>query len=142
MPGTARSAAASCAPEAALPNTSTGCPAPAGKCWSSTACPATESGWPRNDCAFVSPLAFSPGSPRAIAPRSTAVVIRTTRGRTAMRRPIRAQMPRVVGSAEPYPGLTGQNTTGFVLRNHDDPRPLSRRRPPNLLDDTKAVELR
>src|SRR5438552_9350804 len=30
-------------PEASLPNTSTGCPAPAGKCWSSTVCPVTES---------------------------------------------------------------------------------------------------
>ena len=32
----------------------------------------------------------------------------TTRGRTAMRRPTRAQNPRLVGSGEPNVGLTGQ----------------------------------
>ena len=41
--------------------------------------------------------------------------IHTARGRTAMRRPTRAQKPLVVGSAEPYAGLTGQNTQRPVI---------------------------
>ena len=53
---------------------------------------------------MVRPLAFRPSEPRAMAPSTTAVVTQTTRGRTAMPRPIRAQTPREVGSAEPYAG--------------------------------------
>ena len=54
---------------------------------------------PRNDSAFVSPLALSPVSPMAMAPRISAVTIQTVRGRVAMRRPMRAHTPLVVGSA-------------------------------------------
>ena len=84
-----------------LPTTMTGWPAPAGKLRSSTCWPTTELGCPRNDSALVRPLAFRPSEPRASAPSTTAVVIQTTRGRTAMDRPTRAQTPRVVGSADP-----------------------------------------
>jgi hypothetical protein len=72
-------------------------------------CPTTDSGWcPTKDSAAVSPLALSPVSPRAMTPSTSAVTIQTARGRTAMRRPTPAQNPRVVGSAEPKAGLTGQ----------------------------------
>ena len=101
MPGVARSAEASCAPAGSLPITTTGCPVPAGKCWSMTVCPTTESGVCRNPCAVVRPPAFRPVRPSAIAPRITAVTTQTTLGRIAMRWPTRAQNPFVVGSSVP-----------------------------------------
>jgi hypothetical protein len=56
---------------------------------------------PRKDRALVRPLAFSPVSPSASTPGTTAVVIHVIRGRGAMLQPTRAHGPRVVGSAEP-----------------------------------------
>src|SRR5580658_9896545 len=94
IPGVARSAASSWAACGSLPATITGWPAPAGKFWSMTACPATESGWcPAKASALVRPLAFKPVRPSAITPSTTAMPIQTVRGRTAMRRPALAQMP-------------------------------------------------
>jgi hypothetical protein len=93
-----------------LPATTTGCPAPAGKCRASTRSPATESGVPRNESALDSPLAFRPVSPSAITPSTSAVVTQVSLGRTAMARPTRAQPPRAVGSGEPKTGRAGQNT--------------------------------
>src|SRR5260370_23100852 len=98
------------AAELALPITTTGWPAPAGKWLASTVSPTTESGWPRKACALVRPLAFSPVSPSARTPSTTAVVIHTILGRGAMARPTRAHTPRVVGSAEPEACPTGQKT--------------------------------
>ena len=114
-PGTDRAAAASWAPLPSRPMITTGWPPPPGKCCSSTVCPITESGWPRNDWALVRPLAFSPVRPRAIAPSTSAVVTQTIRGRGAMPLPTRAHSPREVGSAEPKAGRTGQNTHRPVI---------------------------
>ena len=110
MPGVALKAAATCAPCCSLLITTTGCPAPAGKCRSTTRWPTTESGVLRNPSAVVRPLDFSPRSPSAIAPRITTVVTQTTRGRRAIRSPVRAQNPRAVGSSDPNVGRAGQNT--------------------------------
>ena len=53
---------------------------------------------------------LKPIRPSQAQARSTAVVTQTARGRMAMRRPTRAHKPRVVGSAEPYRGRSGQKT--------------------------------
>src|SRR5215472_3472483 len=83
------------------PMTTTGVPAPAGKCWARTLAPTTESGRPRKDCALVRPLAFRPVSPSARTPRITAVVIQVRRGRAALLQPTRAPTPRVLSSDDP-----------------------------------------
>jgi hypothetical protein len=97
---------------------------------------------------LVSPLAFSPISPRAIAPRTRAVVTQTTRGRTAMRRPIRAQKPRAVGSGEPYVGLAGQNTqrpvitssagSSVIIASRATPTPMASTGPRPLVEFSSA----
>ena len=108
MPGVPARAARSGAAALALPMTATGSPAPAGKCRASTCSPATDAGLPRNDCAVVSGPILKPIRPSVAQASSTAVTLHTTRGRTAIRWPIRAQKPPWVGSAEPYLGRTGQ----------------------------------
>jgi len=105
MPGVAAKAARSGPAAARLPMTMTGWPAPAGKCAASTVSPVTESGWPRKDWALVTPPAFSPVSPRASTPSSTAVLTQTSRALGAMAQPTRAHSPRAVGSADPYRGV-------------------------------------
>src|SRR5260370_1188917 len=67
IPGVALNAAYKRVAADSLPMTTTGCPAPAGRCWASTCSPTTESGWPRNDCAFVSPFALNPTSPSGMS---------------------------------------------------------------------------
>src|SRR6516165_9245700 len=107
IPLAPRSALASCGAAAALPITATGSPAPAGKCWASTASAVTDCGCPRNDCAVVSVPTRKPIRPSDAMASRTAVTDQTARGRCEMRRPTRAQKPRVVGSSEPYFGRTG-----------------------------------
>src|SRR5260370_39883975 len=98
------------AAELALPITTTGWPAPAGKWLASTVSPTTESGWPRKACALVRPLAFSPVSPSARTPSTTAAVLHTILGPGAMARPTRAHSPRVGGYADASAGRTGQES--------------------------------
>src|SRR6266540_3253727 len=107
-PSLPASAARTCAAACALPITTTGDPAPAGKCRASTCSPRTESTTLVNDCALVRPCAFRSVIPRASPPSTSAVTTQTTRGRRAMPPPTRAHRPVAVGSAEPYRGLTGQ----------------------------------
>ena len=65
---------------------------------------------PRKEAALDRPLAFRPVRPSAITPSTSAVVTQVTLGRTAIAWPIRAQPPRLAGSAEPNAGRAGQNT--------------------------------
>ena len=94
----------------ALPTTWTGLPAPAGKWRASAASPVTASGLVRKESLDCRPLASTWVVPRASAPRTTAVTTQTSRGRGAMRWPIRAHRPCSVGSGEPRVGRRGQNT--------------------------------
>ena len=76
------------------------------------------------------------------------MVIQTIRGRTAMRRPVRAQKPRVVGSAEPYPGLAGQNTqrpvitssagSSVIIESRATPTPIASTGPRPLVEFSSA----
>jgi hypothetical protein len=109
IPAVPVSAARSCCAASALPTTWTGSPAPAAKWRASTCSPVTASGLLRKASLFCRPLAFSPVSPNAIAASTTAVTTQVSRGRRAMRAPIRAHSPRSVGSADPSVGRTGQN---------------------------------
>ncbi len=101
IPGTAANAArtGSCRSAAAI--TTTGSPWPAGKCRPSTSSPATEGCSLVNESFWLSPLASSWTRPSAITPSAAAVPIQTTRGRRAIRAPIRAHMPVAVGSGVP-----------------------------------------
>ena len=58
---------------------------------------------------------WKPIRPSVATASSTAVTIHTGRGRRAMRLPIRAHGPRLVGSSEPYRGRSGQNTQRPVM---------------------------
>src|SRR5260370_10919939 len=100
IPWVARNADRRDPAELALPIRTPGCAAPAGKWLASTVSPTTESGWPRKACALVRPLAFSPVSPSARTPSTTAVVIHTILGRGAVSRPTRAHSPPGVGAAD------------------------------------------
>src|SRR6516165_12693261 len=107
IPLVPRRALASRGAAAALPITSTGSPAPAGKCWARTASAVIDCGCPRNDCAVVSVPTLNPIRPSDAQASRTAVTDQTVRGRRAIMRPTRAQVPRLVGSSEPYFGRTG-----------------------------------
>src|SRR5674536_351780 len=76
-PGVAANTERSGPAAAWLPITTTGLPAPAGKCRASAASPITELGVPRNDSAFVSPCASSWTIPREKTPRISAVTTHT-----------------------------------------------------------------
>src|SRR5260370_272722 len=78
IPWVALNADRRAAAELALPITTTGWPAPAGKWLASTVSPTTESGWPRKACALVRPLAVAPVSPRARTPSTTAALLPTS----------------------------------------------------------------
>src|SRR5258708_26017431 len=92
----------------AVETTSMGSPDPAGKYLDSTLCAAMDGGVPRNDWATVRVPNLNPIIPAAPAASRIAVTIHTVRGRRAMAWPTRDQNPRLVGSAEPKSGLTGQ----------------------------------
>ncbi len=110
IPGVAARACSSAVTLAALPITSTGSPAPAGKCCASTASALIDCGVPRNDWAVVSVPTLKPMRPRDAQARSSAVTTQTRRGCRAIIRPTRAQKPCVVGSSVPNLGRTGQKT--------------------------------
>src|SRR5690349_24316454 len=88
--------------------TSMGSPEPAGKYLASTVCAAMDGGVPRNDWAVVSVPNLNPTIPAVRAASRIAATIHTVRGRRPMAWPTRDQNPRLVGSDEPKPGLTGQ----------------------------------
>src|SRR6201991_251216 len=88
--------------------TSMGSPEPAGKYLDSTFCAAMDGGVPRNDWAAVSVPNLNPIIPAAPAASRRAAPTHPVRGRRPMAWPTRDQNPRLVGSAEPKPGLTGQ----------------------------------
>jgi hypothetical protein len=110
MPGVAARVCSSAVALAALPITSTGSPAPAGKCCASTVSAVIDWGCPRNDWAVVSVPTLKPMRPREARARSSAVTTHTRRGCRAIIRPTRAQTPCAVGSSVPNRGRTGQNT--------------------------------
>ena len=111
-PGVWDTAAWSSAAASALPMTWTGLPSPAGKWRARTASPVTASGSVRKLSLLCRPLASSWVTPRAMTPRTSAVTTQTSRGRTAMRWPIRAHRPCSVGSAEPSWAAAARTPSG------------------------------
>ena len=109
-----------------------------------------DGGVPRNDCAAVSGPNLKPIRPAEPAASSTAVTSQTQRGRALMACPTLAHRPRVVGSAEPYPGLTGQkihrpNTTSsagssVIIAIRPTPMPMAATGPrPEMSLDSAAI---
>jgi hypothetical protein len=77
------------------------------------------------------------------------VLTQTIRGREAMPRPTRAQKPAVVGSAEPYFGLIGQNTqrpqitrsagSSVIIASSATPTPMASTGPRPLVEFSSAT---
>src|SRR2546430_13437422 len=108
MPGVPASAVLTWLARDAVETTSMGSPEPAGKYVASTFCAAMDGGVPRNASAVVIVPNLNPIIPAAPAPSRMAVTTHTIRGRRLMLRPPRDQIPRLVGSGLPNPGLAGQ----------------------------------
>src|SRR5947207_3091352 len=108
MPGVPASADLTSLAVGAVVTTCTGSPSPAGKYLAITFCAAMDGGVPRNAWAVVSVPNLNPIIPAAPAPSRMAVTTHTIRGRRLMPRPTRDQIPRLVGSGVPNPGLAGQ----------------------------------
>ncbi|CAM5569675.1 hypothetical protein SALBM135S_00442 [Streptomyces alboniger] len=128
-PGVWRTARATAPLRARSETMTSGSPEPAGKYSASTCWPVTESGFSMNESALLSPSARSWNRPSESSARAAAVAPQTIRGRRAIRRPVRAHMPRSVGSGEPMCGTSGQKSQRPKITRSAGKRESIARRP-------------